>query len=171
MPIRVHSWFDTPATALNQFLQGKPVRGLSDTGRFLLNTTFGIGGLFDVATTMGLDHHQEDFGQTFGVWGVGRGNHVVIPLRGSSTVRDAIGLVFDAAASPLRLLSPEAVRYGTTAVYFIDTRVDLLAAENLLNENADKYLFLRDAYLQRREFLVSDGALEEEDPFLDDEDF
>ncbi len=162
---------DTPATALNQFLQGKPVRGLSDTGRFLVNSTIGIAGIFDVATPMGLEPHQEDFGQTFGVWGAGPGNHVMVPFRGSSSVRDAIGLVLDAAASPLRLISPNSARYGTAAMYGVDARVDLLAAENLITEGGDRYLFMRDAFLQRRAYLVRDGAVEEDDPFLDDEDF
>ncbi len=162
---------DTPATALNQFLQGKPVRGLSDTGRFLINSTVGIAGIFDVATPMGLEPHQEDFGQTFGVWGAEPGNHVMVPFRGSSSVRDAIGLVFDAAASPLRLISPNPARYGTAAMYAVDVRVDLLAAENLISEGGDRYLFMRDAFLQRRAYLVRDGAAEEDDPFLDDEDF
>ena len=161
---------DTPATALNQFLQGKPVRGLSDTGRFLVNSTIGIGGIFDVATSMGMERHQEDFGQTFGVWGAGPGNHVMVPFRGSSTVRDAIGLALDAAVSPLRFISPNSAQYAAVGTYAVDARVGLLAAENLMTESGDRYLFMRDAYLQRRAYLVSDGAVEEEDPFLDDDD-
>ena len=161
---------ETPATAINQFLQGKPVRGISDSGRFLVNSTIGLGGLFDVATPMGFAKHQEDFGQTLGRWGAGAGPHVMIPFRGSSTVRDAFGLMLDATVNPIGFLSPESHRYGAAALYVIDARVDLLAAENLLTESGDKYLFLRDAYLQRRAYLVSDGEAAEEDPFLDDDE-
>ncbi len=159
----------TPATALNQFLQGKPRDGFSDTGRFLVNSTIGIGGIFDVASPMGMQPHQEDFGQTFGVWGAESGNHVMLPLGGPSTVRDGVGLIFDLAANPLRLLSPASHRYGAAAVQVVHGRSNLLAAEELMPQSGDRYLFLRDAYLQRREYLVNDGAVPEEDPFLDDD--
>lgn len=99
-PLRgaVSNLFDniaTPGVALNQLLQGKPVRSLSDTGRFLVNTTLGLGGVFDVATRVGLDEHSEDFGQTFGVWGIKPGNYVMLPLLGSSNVRDSFGRLLD----------------------------------------------------------------------------
>jgi phospholipid-binding lipoprotein MlaA len=160
---------DTPATVINQFLQGKPKEGFSDTGRFLVNTTLGIGGIFDVASRMGLPKHQEDFGQTFGVWGAGSGQHVMVPFRGSSTVRDAFGLVLDSLTSPLRFISPREVQYTTYGLYFTDARVGLLAAETLMGGTGDAYLFQRDAFLQRREYLVLDGNVEMEDPFLTDE--
>lgn len=160
---------DTPATVLNQFLQGKPREGFSDTGRFLVNSTLGIAGLFDVASRMGLPKHQEDFGQTFGVWGADSGNHVVLPFRGSSTVRDTFGMVLDAFTNPLRFISPTETQLAVTGLYFTDVRVDLLAAESLMGESGDAYLFQRDAFLQRREYLVLDGKVESEDPFLSDE--
>lgn len=160
---------ETPATAINQFLQGKPREGFSDTGRFLVNTTLGIVGFFDVASRMGFPRHQEDFGQTFGRWGAGSGNHVMLPLRGSSTVRDTFGIVLDTLVNPLRFISPVEAQYGTYAVYFTDIRVDLLAAESLMNESGDAYLFQRDTFLQRREYLVQDGESEEEDPFLSED--
>ncbi|MEZ5597462.1 MAG: VacJ family lipoprotein [Pseudomonadales bacterium] len=160
---------DTPMTAVNQFLQGKAGEGVSDLGRFVVNSTLGIGGLFDPATRMGFAKHQEDFGQTFGRWGTGSGNHVVLPLRGSSTVRDTFGLVLDTLTNPIRLISPNELEYGLRGVSVVDTRTDLLSAESLMKEGGDSYLFQRDAFLQRREFLVHDGEAEESDPFLDEE--
>lgn len=160
---------DTPGTVINQFLQGKPKDGISDSGRFLVNSTLGIAGIFDVASRMGLPKHQEDFGQTFGVWGAGSGNHVVIPFRGSSTVRDTFGMVLDTFTNPLRFLSPSEAQYSAVGLYITDARVDLLAAESLMGESGDAYLFQRDAFLQRREYLVRDGNVEEDDPFLSDD--
>ena len=135
----------------------------------LVNSTVGVAGLFDVASRMGFPKHQEDFGQTFGRWGAGSGNHIVLPFQGSSTVRDALAMVLDSALSPFRFISPAEARYGTAALYFTDIRVSLLAAESLMTESGDAYLFQRDAFLQRREYLVQDGEVETEDPFLSDE--
>ncbi len=160
---------EMPGTAINQFLQGKPRDGFSDTGRFLVNTTLGIVGFFDVASRMGIPKHQEDFGQTFGQWGAGSGNHVMLPFRGSSTVRDTFGMVLDSVVNPLRFISPVEAQYGTYALYLTDIRVGLLAAESLMSESGDAYLFQRDTFLQRREYLVQDGESEEEDPFLSEE--
>ena len=155
----------TPATAINQLLQGKPKKSLSDTGRFLLNTTVGIGGIFDPATPAGLDKHEEDFGQTFGVWGAQSGHFVVLPFLGPSTVRDGIGLVFDGLLNPIRFIKPSETRAAVTALYVIDLRASLLGVDELVQ--GDRYLFLRDAYLQRRSFLINDGVADE-DPFADD---
>ena len=152
---------------MNQLLQGKGRKGVSDASRFLINTTLGIGGIFDVATSAGLKRHEEDFGQTFSVWGIGNGPYFVIPFRGASTTTQAVGLVFDAFTNPIRLISPSSVRYATWGLSLVDVRVELLTAESLLT--GDEYLFVRDAYLQRREFLVLDGVVED-DPFLDDFD-
>ncbi|MEZ5560219.1 MAG: VacJ family lipoprotein [Pseudomonadales bacterium] len=156
----------TPMVAVNQLLQGKPMQGLNDTMRFVTNSTIGIAGLFDVAARAGLPANDEDFGQTFSVWGAGSGPYIVIPFRGPSTGTDAVGLIFDALTNPLRLLSPPE-RYVVYGVDVVDTRRQLLSAEELIS--GDRYLFLRDAYLQRREFLVNDGRVEE-DPFADDYD-
>jgi len=159
----------TPIVALNQALQGKGRDAASDTGRFLVNTTLGIGGLFDPATGMGLPAHQEDFGQTLQVWGMGSGPHIVLPLRGSTTVTDGVGMILNSITNPVLLFSDTQTRLIVTGVSIIDTRAELLSADTLLS--GDKYLFLRDASLQRREFLISDGELDE-DPFLsDDEDW
>lgn len=155
----------TPGVAINQLLQGKPKDSLSDTGRFFINTTIGLGGIFDVATEVGLAEHQEDFGQTFGVWGVQSGRYLVLPFLGSSSVRDGVGQVFNMFTNPVGYLSLPRERYPVAALYVVDVRADLLSVESLVI--GDEYLFLRDAYLQRREFLVNDGELDD-DPFADD---
>jgi phospholipid-binding lipoprotein MlaA len=156
----------TPATALNQFLQGKPRAGFSDVGRFLLNSTVGVVGLFDVASRAGLPKHDEDFGQTFRVWGLGPGRFVMLPFFGPATTTDTVGRVFDTFTNPVILVSPARDRYAIYAVDVLDTRADLLSIEGLIS--GDKYLFLRDAYLQRREYLASDGT-DDEDPFMDED--
>ena len=148
-------------------MQGKPGPAATDTTRFLINTTLGLAGLVDVATAVGLDTHEEDFGQTLSVWGVQNGPFLVIPLRGAATTTHAFGMVVEVFANPFQLISPARDRYIINGVNFVDRRARLLAAESLLT--GDEYLFLRDAYLQRRAYLVNDGELEE-DPFLDDFD-
>lgn len=155
----------TPAVALNQLLQGKPRAALGDFTRFLVNSTVGLGGMFDIAGRNGLPGHEEDFGQTFAVWSGGQGPFLTIPGRGPATTTHAVGMVFNAFTSPLRLISPWRDRLAVGAVDVIDTRAELLSSERLIS--GDKYLFIRDAYLQRREFLINDGVVEE-DPFLDD---
>ncbi len=155
----------TPAVALNQLLQGKPRASLSDTGRFLVNTTLGLGGIFDVATEVGLAEHEEDFGQTFGVWGIDSGNYVMIPFRGSSNVRDTVGLVLDTVVNPLRLISPTETRAAVVALSVVDLRAELLSVDQLVV--GERYVFFRDAYEQRRDFLISDGVLDD-DAFGDD---
>ena len=155
----------TPAVAINQLLQGKPGRSLSDTGRFLVNTTLGLGGVFDVATEVGLAEHQEDFGQTFGVWGIGSGNYVVLPFRGSANVRDTVGIVLDTVFNPLRFISPVESRTAVVALSVVDLRAELLSVDQLVV--GERYVFFRDAYAQRRDFLIRDGVYDE-DPFADD---
>ncbi|MDH3643358.1 MAG: VacJ family lipoprotein [Gammaproteobacteria bacterium] len=157
----------TPSVAVNQLLQGKAKPAVSDTTRFVVNSTLGIGGIFDVATEVGLAEHEEDFGQTLAVWGVGNGPFFTIPFRGPATTTHAFGMLVEAFASPLQLISPTRDRYIAYGVMFVDMRSELLAAEALMA--GDEYLFLRDAYLQRREYLIKDGEIED-DPFLDDFD-
>lgn len=157
----------TPNTAINQFLQGKPRQGMSDLGRFLVNSTVGLLGWFDVASRSGLPHHDEDFGQTFAVWGVGSGAFLMLPGRGPTTVRDTVGDLLDFLTNPLTLISPDRDRYIAYGVGLLDTRAQLLAVDGLIS--GDPYVFVRDAYLQRREFLINDGIIED-DPFFDDFD-
>lgn len=146
-------------TGVNNLLQGKPVDALSDAGRVLVNSTLGILGLFDVATPMGLEKHEEDFGQTLGRWGVGDGAYVVLPILGPRTVRDTFGLAADIYVDPVR--DADAHRgYRNTAIALraIDTRANLLKAEDALEAAAiDKYAYVRDAYLQHRRSAIHDG--------------
>lgn len=143
---------------VNNLLQGKPLEGFSDFGRVLVNSTIGILGLFDVASEMGMEKHEEDFGQTFGRWGVGDGAYVVLPFFGPRTVRDTVGLVLDVAADPVANIDDVSTRNSLLALRIIDTRADLLPADKVIEEAAlDKYAYVRDGYLQRRRSLIHDG--------------
>ena len=143
---------------VNNLLQGKPDQAASDLGRVLINSTIGILGLFDVATRAGLEKHEEDFGQTFGRWGVGNGAYVVLPILGPRTVRDTAGLVLDMAADPVGNVSDVPTRNTLLGLRLIDARADLLPADKVIEEAAlDKYSYVRDGYLQRRRNLVHDG--------------
>jgi len=157
----------TPAVAVNQLLQGKPRRSLSSVGRFLLNSTLGLGGVLDPASRAGLDKRQESFGQTLEVWGVARGPFLMLPFFGPSTVTHSGGLVVDWVMNPLRFIEPEPLRYTVIGVSVIESRAALLSTERLLS--GDRYLFLRDAYLQNLASQVRDGQVED-DPFLDEFD-
>lgn len=142
----------------NNLLQGKPADTVTDWARFAFNSTFGIFGLNDVASDMGLEKHDEDFGQTFGRWGVGDGAYVVLPFLGSSSVRDSVGLVFDIGLDPVLQHRPMRVRNVMAVTRATGRRADLLDASRILEEAAlDKYVFQRDAYLQRRRNQVYDG--------------
>ena len=144
--------------AVNNLLQGKPADAASDAGRFLLNTTIGVLGVFDVATPAGLEKHDEDFGQTFGRWGVGEGAYVVWPFIGSRTVRDTAGYVVDVAVDPVWNVDHVPTRNSLAVLRLVDTRASLLPAEKVIDDAAlDKYTYMRDAYLQRRKSLVYDG--------------
>ncbi len=146
--------------AANNLLQGKPSNAASDIGRFLVNSTIGILGLFDVATDMGLDKNREDFGQTLGVWGVADGPYMVLPFFGASNVRDTVGLVVDIETDFMlntnKLDSDE--KLAVNGLRVINRRADLLDAGQLLEDAAfDKYSFVRDGYIQRRRSQVYDG--------------
>ena len=144
-------------TIVNSFLQGKFVQSFSDVGRFIVNSTFGVGGLFDVATGMGLKQHDEDFGQTLAVWGAGQGAYVYLPIRGPNTVRDLPDQVTGYFLNPLTYVSGT-VLFPIVALSIINRRANLLEATNIRDEAAvDKYTFTREAYIQRREYLIFDG--------------
>lgn len=155
-----------PWIGVNQILQGKFEAGATDLMRFVTNTTFGIVGIFDVASEGGMAKHNEDFGQTLGVWGLDTGPYLVLPLFGPSNVRDGVGRFVDSVGyMPWRgpkLLGEDnyvAWRNALTATDLINTRANLLDATNVMEEAAlDRYSFVRDAYLQRRRNLVNDGA-------------
>lgn len=145
-------------STVNNFLQGKVQLGFEGIMRVGTNTIFGVLGIVDVATELGLERHAEDFGQTLGVWGFGAGAYVVWPLLGPSSVRDSLALPLDRAASPAVLINDGASVLGLTVLQITNTRANLLGASRVLDDIAlDKYTFVRDAYLQRRRSLVYDG--------------
>ncbi len=142
----------------NNLMQGKGEAGLTDFTRFVVNTTFGIGGLFDLASEAGLTKHNEDFGQTLGYWGVPAGPYLMLPFLGASTMRDTLAMPLDRKADLWNYKDPVYVRNIGTAVSLVDQRASLLDASTLLEEAAlDRYEFIRDGYLQRRQNKVFDG--------------
>ena len=142
----------------NNLLQGKFLDGWTDWFRVIVNTSFGVLGINDVASDMGLEKHNEDFGQTFAVWGVGDGPYLVLPFFGPYTLRDSGGLVLDWELDPVVRARPIALRNSLIATRFVSKRTDFLDASRMLDEAAlDRYVFLRDAYLQRRRSLIYDG--------------
>jgi phospholipid-binding lipoprotein MlaA len=157
----VSNFFDnlrTPGVMVNDALQGKLLAAGNDLGRFLLNTTLGVGGLLDPATAAGLNKNNEDFGQTLGKWGVHPGPFVELPLVGPSDLRDAPARVVDAYLVPTTYWPKnDWVKYGLYVPYFVDVRASLLPLDETLKNTFDPYAFVRDAYLQRRAYLVSDG--------------
>ena len=149
-------------SAVNNMLQGKFTAGFDDMMRVGTNTVFGLFGVVDVASEMGLDHHYEDFGQTLGRWGVGAGAYLVLPVFGPSSLRDAAALPLDRAASPALLINGGSTQFGITTLQIINTRASLLGASRVIDDiSLDKYTFIRDAYLQRRRSLVFDGDVPE----------
>ena len=144
---------------VNNILQGKVGAGASDFGRFAINTTAGILGLFDVASNAGLEKHNEDFGQTLGRWGVGSGAYVVLPILGPSSVRDGISLLaVDWRGDPLWYVNYIPTRNELVGARLVDNRANLLDASRLAEEAAlDPYSYMRSAYLQRRRSLIYDG--------------
>ena len=145
-------------TAVNNYLQGKPREGTNDLARVVLNSTFGIVGLIDVATPAGLVQHEEDFGQTLGVWGVKSGPYLILPILGASTVRDGLARPLDLYADPITQINGAGVENSLRALRLVDDRATLLYSTRMMEDAAlDPYLFVRDAYLQRRESRVRDG--------------
>lgn len=150
-------------TMANNLLQWKIPEAVSDCGRILINTTVGIGGLIDVASELGLEKHNEDFGQTLGVWGIESGPYLVLPVFGASSTRDALGLFVDSLLNPIHQIEDDAARVTTFGAERLEWRTGLLPAESLIT--GDRYLFLRESSLQQREFEINDGELD--DPFGD----
>ena len=147
-------------TVINQLLQGKPKLAAQDSLRFLINTTIGIGGIFDIATRMGLSRHDEDFGQTLGYWGLPAGSYVFVPFVGPSTVRDLFGIPLSWYVSGTLAIEDEKTKIVFSFLDVIETRERILAAENLIV--GDKYEFVKDVFLQSREHSVQDGEVEDE---------
>jgi phospholipid-binding lipoprotein MlaA len=142
---------------VNNLLQGKIHAAGVDTSRLIFNTSFGVLGFFDVANKMDLRKSDEDFGQTFGAWGVSSGPYLVLPLLGPSTARDALSKFPDSLLEPYSYISDVPARNSIQALNVVDTRASLLSAEKLIT--GDKYVFIRNAYLQNREFKVTDGQV------------
>jgi len=157
---------------LNDLFQFKFNQAGSDFTRLLINSTLGIGGLFDVATELDFERHDEDFDQTLGAWGMPTGPYLVLPFLGPSSARGALGLAGDAVANPLFYIDFPAVTWGLTTLKYVDLRADQLSASRIVDEAAlDRYEFFRNAYFQRREYLVHDGnpPLDEDEYFDEDE--
>lgn len=157
----------TPTVMINDALQLKFKAAGSDLGRFLLNSTVGIGGLLDPATSAGLDRNDEDFGQTLGHWGVHPGPFLELPLLGPSDLRDGPARVVDTYTNPLAYVHKAWIKYPLAGVRLVDLRAELLSLDDTLSNVYDPYAFVRDAYLQRRAYLVSDGKTPLEEPLID----
>lgn len=163
LPVRtgVSNFFQNlfyPTVIVNDLLQGKLKSFGSDTARLVVNTTIGIGGLFDPATRMGLPAGDEDFGQTLGKWGMPTGPYVVLPIFGPSNVRDTFGFAADQFTDPKNYLNNMYWSVGLSGAALVDLRAQLLATDDVLARAFDPYVFVRNAYLQRREYLVKDGT-------------
>jgi phospholipid-binding lipoprotein MlaA len=163
--------------SVNDLLQLKFLQSGMDVSRFLINSTVGLAGIFDVASKLKLPKHNEDFGQTLGFWGVPSGSYTVLPLLGASSPRDAVGLLGDALLNPLTYVSlfggaaASAATTGSTVLDVTDTRADLMSTEKIVDEGAvDRYDFIKNAYQQHREYLIHDGNPPEEGDDLLSED-
>jgi phospholipid-binding lipoprotein MlaA len=156
-----------PTTIVNQVLQGKLVAAGQDTLRLLINTTLGWGGVLDVASGARLPQHEEDSGQTLGRWGVPPGPYLVLPLVGPATLRDAPARIADEFTRPLHWYNRDNVRWGSLGLSLLDTRARLLPLDKTLDDAYDRYAFIRNAFLQRRQYLVYDGN-PPEDPIEED---
>lgn len=156
-------------TFINQLLQGKPKKSLNDLTRFVINTTIGLGGFIDVASKIGLQRHEEDFGQTLAVWGVGEGPYIMLPFLGPSTLRDTLSRPVSSFLSVSFHMTETDVNIALKSIDALETRERLLDVESLLS--GDKYSFVKDAYIQSIMYEVKDG-INVDDSFVDDmEDF
>jgi phospholipid-binding lipoprotein MlaA len=168
----ISNFFDNLAdinSALNNLLQLKPHRALSDVGRLCINTTVGLLGFLDVASDMGFKNYKEDMGQTLGYWGVGDKPYLVIPILGPSNLRDFIGGVGDLAVNPIYYTS-EGIYWSLLTLKYVDTRADLLETSDVLEEAAvDRYSFVRETYQQSRRNKIHDGAPPLNGPQFEDE--
>lgn len=144
----------SPVTVVNQFLQGRPDDAWDTLGRFLMNSTLGIGGLFDPASKAMVANRKEDFGQTLGAWGWRRSRYVELPFFGPRTVRDVFGLAGDIPLSPIRQVEEDTVRIGLQGLQLVDARSQLLAADDIRSSAVDEYALVRDAWLQRRTYQI-----------------
>ena len=154
-------------TFVNQLLQGKPKQSINDLTRFVINTTVGLGGFIDVASKIGLERHEEDFGQTLAVWGVGQGPYIMLPVLGPSTLRDTLSRPVSSFLSVTFHMTETDVNIALKGIDAIETREKLLGIESLLS--GDKYSFVKDAYIQSMMYEIKDG-IDVKDDFIDDMD-
>jgi phospholipid-binding lipoprotein MlaA len=159
---------DYPITIINDALQGKVRDSLSDVARFGINTVIGVGGLFDPASHWGLEKHDEDFGQTLGTWGVHSGPYLMLPIFGPSTVRDAPAKVIDHFSSPRTYLLNGNADLSLSVIGAVDKRAALLDTDEMIDNAYDPYAFLRNAWMQRREYQVRDGQVSPDEEAKDD---
>ena len=161
----------TPSVMVNDALQGKFLAAANDLGRFVINTTLGVAGILDPATPAGLARNDEDFGQTLGKYGVPAGPFIELPVLGPSDARDGPARLVDTYMSPRQYIHNDWIKYGLYLPDFTDRRAALLQLDDTLKNTYDPYAFVRDAYLQRRAYLVSDGKISDDqlvDPGADD---
>ena len=171
MRLGVSNFFNNlgqPVSALNALLQGKPKQATQSVGRFLINTTLGIGGLFDPATAANLPNRSEDFGQTLGVWGWKRSRYIELPLFGPRTLRDVFGMAGDAPLSPTRQIEEDKVRVFLQGLQLVDVRAQLLSTDSFREGAADDYALVRDAWLQRRNYQIGEDRKQPQDEPLPD---
>lgn len=157
-----------PVSAVNALLQGKPKQAAQSLGRFALNTTVGIGGIFDPASDAKLPNRSEDFGQTLGIWGWKRSRYLELPLFGPRTVRDAFGAVGDAPLSPLRQVERDRIRIPIQGLQLVDVRAQLLPTDALREGAEDDYTLVRDSWMQRRDYQIFGDRMDAEDQGLPD---
>jgi phospholipid-binding lipoprotein MlaA len=158
----------TVSTIVNDVLQGKIRQAGHDSGRFLLNSTLGLGGLFDPASAAGFENNDEDFGQTLGKWGVKPGPYLMLPFLGPTNVRDGLARIPDQYTYPVNYLEDDSTRYIIRAVDLLDMRTGLLDLDAQLERSYDRYAFVRNAWMQRREFLVKDGDVDDQSAELEE---
>ena len=156
-----------PITAVNNLLQGELSKAGVSTSRFIVNSSVGVLGFFDPASSIGLESENEDFGQTLGHWGISSGPYIVIPFYGPRNLRDSFSIIPDLYLYP-NVPSDDSARIATGALNLLDTRSDLLGVTEITG--SDQYTFYRDAYIQRREYQINDGQIDDEEIFFDDFD-
>ena len=158
-------------TVANDLLQAEGKLAVKDTWRFIINSTIGVAGIFDPASTFKLPPHSNDLGLTFAKWGDKKSPYLVIPFLGPSTFRDGMGMMFDYAFfTPYPYIKSDAVFYGVLGLRYVDLRSQMLGTERLMADAIDKYAFMRDAYLQHRHFLMTGEQQQEESSLYVDEE-
>ena len=158
----------TPRSALNNFLQGKPKQGFNEIGRFLFNSTLGLGGLIDIASAGGMERYDENFAQTLSVWGVPDGPYIVMPLWGPNMASDLFALPVDYYSDIWTYYDNSSVRSKVWGLRLIDLRHRLLSVDSMLDESTDPYITVRESYMQNRDFRIYDGDPPEEDIYEDE---